>query len=88
MAESLFKFSVCGFDDKKNVVVDLQKVTHVNSTGLSILFRGYRKINDAGGKFILVNINDKLKNLLSITKLDTLFDIEVDRKAAMKSFMK
>jgi anti-anti-sigma factor len=73
-------------ENKNNILVDLKDVIYVNSTGLSILFRGYRTIDAAGGKFKLVNVKDKFRKLLSITKLDTLFEIEDSMKSALKSF--
>ncbi len=70
--------------NKKNIIVDLGEIEFTNSTGLSVLFRGYKVVEDAGGKFILVNLSTKLKNLLSITKLNTLFVIEENVETALK----
>ena len=72
--------------NKKNIVVDFSDVEYVNSTGLSILFRGYMAINNVGGKFKVANLNAKLNNLLMITKLNTLFDIEENLETAIKNF--
>ena len=71
--------------NKINIVVDFSDVEYVNSTGLSILFRGYLAIEKVGGKFMLANLNAKLNNLLSITKLNTLFDIEENIETAIIS---
>jgi anti-sigma B factor antagonist len=71
--------------NQKNIVVDFGDIKFINSTGLSILFRGYLAIENVGGKFKIVNLNSKLKNLLSITKLNTLFDIEENIETAIKS---
>ena len=73
-------------ENKTNIIVDLENVSYINSTGLSILFRGYRTIEAADGKFMLINVKDKFRKLLSITKLDTLFEIEKDMKSALKNF--
>ena len=73
-------------ENKLNIIVDLDDVKYINSTGLSILFRGYRTIDSNKGVFKLVNVNDKFKKLLSITKLDTLFDIEDTMSSAIDSF--
>ena len=74
--------------NKKNIIVDLGEITFVNSTGLSVLFRGYKAVEEAGGKFRVVNISNKLNNLLSITKLNTLFVIEENVETAIKSLSK
>lgn len=71
--------------NKKNIVVDLGEVSYTNSTGISILFRGHQAIKKVGGKFKLTNLNPKLKKLLLITKLNTLFDIEENIEQAIKS---
>ena len=72
-------------ENKKNIVVDLGDIKYVNSTGLSILFRAHRTIENEGGKFKIANLNAKLINLLSITKLNTLFDIEENVEAAINN---
>lgn len=70
--------------NKKNIIVDLGEIEFTNSTGLSVLFRGYKAVEDAGGKFMLVNLSTKLTYLLSITKLNTLFTIEKNVETAIK----
>ena len=70
--------------NKKNIIVDLSEIEFTNSTGLSVLFRGYKAVEDAGGKFMLVNLSTKLAYLLSITKLNTLFVIEKNVETAIK----
>jgi anti-anti-sigma factor len=72
-------------EDISNIIIDLEKVSYANSTGLSVLFNGYRKLDKRGGKFKLVNLNDKFKKLLSITKFDTLFEIHDNVGSAIKS---
>lgn len=71
--------------NKKNIIVDLSKIQYANSTGLSILFKGYQAVDKAGGNFRLVNLSSKLKNLLSITKLNTLFVVEENVETAIKN---
>lgn len=75
-------------EDEKNLVVDLEKVNYANSTGLSVLFSAYRKLDKAGGRIKLINLNKKFKKLLAITKFDTLFEIYDDLNSAVKSFPK
>ena len=73
-------------EDNNNIIVDLANVNYINSTGLSILFRGYRTIDSVNGVLKLVNVNDKFRQLLSITKLDTLFEIEESLNSAIDCF--
>ena len=44
-----------------------------------------KKIREAGGELRLANLNDDLKTLFELTKLDTLFQIAVNRDDALKS---
>ena len=75
--------------NKKNIVVDLGNLKYVNSTGIGIIIRGYTTVKNAGGNLKLANLNEKMKGLLSITKLNTIFDIyDTSDAAAVKSFNK
>ena len=69
-------------DNVRNIIIDTEKVTYANSTGLSVLFNAYRKLDKKGGKLIIINLNNKFKKLLSITKFDTLFEIYNDLESA------
>lgn len=69
----------------KNFIIDFGDIKYINSTGLSIIFRGYLSVHKSGGKYKIANLNPKLKNLLSITKLNTLFDIEESIEKAILS---
>ena len=71
--------------NKLNFIIDFADIKYINSTGLSIIFRGYLSISKAGGKLRIANLNAKLSNLLSITKLNTLFEIEKDIESAIES---
>ena len=73
-------------ENKLNFVVDLGKVKFVNSSGMGILIRGYTTITNAGGKFVLANINEKMKGLLSITKLSTIITVYDNVDEATKNF--
>jgi anti-sigma B factor antagonist len=71
--------------NKKKFIIDFADIKYINSTGLSIIFRAYLAIAKAEGKFKIANLNSKLNNLLSITKLNTLFEIEKDINSAILS---
>jgi anti-anti-sigma factor len=72
-------------ENEKNLIVDLEEVYYANSTGLSVLFGAYRKLDKVGGTIKLINLNKKFKKLLSITKFDTLFKIYDDLDTAVQS---
>lgn len=72
---------------KKNIVVDLSSVTHINSSGMGILISGYSKVKDNGGALKLANLTGKMKGLLSITKLNRIFETYNSVDEAVQSFI-
>ena len=72
--------------NKKRVVIDLAKVDWMNSTGLGILISSYTTLRNNEGELKLANVTDKIKSLLTITKLVTVFDAYDSIDDAVKSF--
>ncbi len=62
-------------EGKKNIIIDLSGVSYVNSTGVGMLIRNYTTVVNAGGKMKLAAINERMRGLLSITKLNQIFEI-------------
>jgi len=58
---------------KNNVVVDLSKVKFMNSSGLGMLISAMTTMRNAGGDLRLANVADRIRSLLMITKLITVF---------------
>ncbi len=71
---------------RKNVVVDLSKVTLMNSSGLGILVSGLTTITNAGGEMKICNPTDKIESLLIMTRLITIFDSYKSQDDAVSSF--
>jgi anti-sigma B factor antagonist len=86
------KFSHTLYDhlDKgeKNIVIDLGDVTYVNSSGLGILISGLTSMKKNGGDLKLANLNSKIEGLLSITKLNQIFQQFNTVEEAVKSYVK
>ena len=61
-------------ENKNHVVVDLGGVKFVNSSGIGILISGYTTMKNAGGDLKLANVNEKIGGVLSITKLNQVFE--------------
>ncbi len=61
-------------EDKKRVVIDLAEVDWMNSTGLGIMISCLKTVKESGGELKLSNVTEKIKSLLTITKLVTVFD--------------
>ena len=60
-------------DGKPNVVVDLSRVKFMNSSGLGMLISAMTTMRNGGGDLRLANVADRIRSLLMITKLITVF---------------
>jgi anti-sigma B factor antagonist len=72
---------------KKNLVVDLAKVDWMNSVGLGMLISALTTVRAGGGRMVLANI-EKIKQILVITRLITVFENYDSREAALAAFKK
>jgi len=72
-------------ENKKNVIVDLSDIGFVNSSGIGILVRGYTTMKNAEGELKLAGISDKVKGVLAITKLNSIFEQYTNVEEAAKS---
>src|SRR5687768_9579863 len=70
----------------KNILVNLANVTHVDSAGLGELVGAYTTMTKAGGSMKLIGLTRKLRDLLAITKLLTIFDTYDSEPEALKQF--
>ena len=59
----------------KKVVVDLEKVTYIDSSGLATLVEMLKRVKGQGGSLGLAGMTEKVRSLFEITKLDKLFTI-------------
>jgi len=73
-------------DNRKNVIVDMSDVGFVNSSGIGILVRGYTTMKNAEGDLKFAGISDKVKGVLAITKLNSVFEQYPNVEEAAKSF--
>jgi anti-sigma B factor antagonist len=70
----------------KKFLIDFAKTGYIDSSGLGVLVSLSKKIREQGGDLRLANLNDDLKTLFELTKLDTLFKIADTREKALGSF--
>ena len=62
-------------DGKTGVILDLTGVEFIDSTGLSVLLNGLRRVTRVRGSMVLACANPTVLRLFEITKLDSTFDI-------------
>jgi len=72
--------------DKKNIVVNLEKVSWINSTGLGILISGYTSVRRGGGDLVIMHASDRIESILYVTKLNLLFKSYESEESALSAF--
>ncbi len=70
----------------KNIIVNLERVKWVNSTGLGILISGYSTVRKNGGELKLLKVSERIENIFIVSKLYTVFESFEDEDEALKSF--
>jgi len=71
---------------KKDILLNLGDVSYVDSSGIGELVSSFTTVSNQGGRLKLLNLTKKLKELLAITKLLTVFDSYEDEEDALSSF--
>lgn len=56
-------------------ILDLSDARYINSQGIGVLITSYTKVKNKGGMLVLFNPSEQIKKLLSITKLDSVFQV-------------
>ncbi|MGA2905505.1 MAG: STAS domain-containing protein [Candidatus Korobacteraceae bacterium] len=70
----------------KNILLNLRDVRHIDSAGVGELMSCYTSVRNRGGHLKLMNLSKNVHNLLQITKLYTIFEVEDDEPKAVDSF--
>jgi anti-sigma B factor antagonist len=68
------------------IILNLEKVDYIDSTGLGALVMGYTTLRKAGGALKLLNLSRRNIELIVFTKLETVFEIFDDELDAVNSF--
>lgn len=70
----------------RKFLIDFAGTGYIDSSGLGVLVGLSKKIREQGGDLRLASLNEDLRTLFELTKLDTLFHIANDRGEALASF--
>jgi len=70
----------------KKIILNLAKVDYIDSSGVGELVGSFTTVRNAGGELKLLNLTQKVHDVLHVTKLYTVFDIKDDEFTAIKSF--
>jgi anti-sigma B factor antagonist len=72
--------------DQKKIILNLAGVDYIDSSGVGELVANFTAVRNAGGELKLLNLTQKVQDVLYVTKLATVFDIKDDEFHAVKSF--
>lgn len=73
-------------EGKKKIILNLANVDYIDSSGVGELVGSFITVRNAGGELKLLNLTQKVHDVLHVTKLYTVFDIRDDEFTAVKSF--
>lgn len=73
-------------DGKKKILLNLSGVRYIDSSGIGELIANYTTVSKDGGQMKLLNLTDKVQDLLVITKLLTVFDVYEEEGKALSEF--
>ena len=71
---------------RDRILLNLSKVVYVDSCGLGNMVSGYNRVRRAGGQIKLLNLTAGVRDVMTITKLVTVFDVFEEESAALKSY--
>jgi len=70
----------------KNILLNLAQISYIDSSGVGELVSAFTSVKNAGGELKLLNLTQKVHDLLQITKLYTVFDIWDNEASAIGAF--
>lgn len=73
-------------NNERRILLNLGEVTYIDSSGLGELVSAFTAVRAKGGELKLLNLTRKVHDLLQITKLYTVFDVQEDEANAIASF--
>ncbi len=70
----------------KKLLLNLSEVTYIDSSGIGELVSGFTTVTNHGGALKLLKLTKRVKDLLQITKLYTVFEVHEEEASAVRSF--
>jgi anti-sigma B factor antagonist len=71
---------------QRKIVLNLYDVDYIDSSGIGELVSGYTTVRNAEGEMKLLHLTKRVHDLLQITRLFTVFDVQSDEESALRSF--
>ena len=70
----------------KKLLLNLSDVSYIDSSGIGEMVSGFTTVTNHGGQLKLLGLSKRVKDLLQITKLYTVFEVFDDEASAVRSF--
>lgn len=70
----------------KKILLNLSDVSYIDSSGIGEMVSGFTTVTNHGGQLKLLGLSKRVKDLLQITKLYTVFEVFDDEAGAVRSF--
>ncbi|HKS82231.1 MAG TPA: STAS domain-containing protein [Candidatus Acidoferrales bacterium] len=70
----------------RKILINLFDVDYIDSSGIGELVSAYTTVRSAGGELKLLNLTRRVHDILQITRLFTVFDVQSEEEVALRSF--
>src|SRR6266403_1568115 len=70
----------------KKILLNLSEVSYIDSSGIGEMVSGFTTVTNHGGQLKLLGLSKRVKDLLQITKLYTVFEVFEDEASAVRAF--
>ena len=71
---------------QRKILLNLGEVSYIDSSGIGELVSGFTTVTNQGGQLKLLGLTKRVKDLLRITKLYTVFDVHDNEASAVRAF--
>jgi anti-sigma B factor antagonist len=71
---------------RRKILINLEEVDYIDSAGIGEMVGAYTIVRGAQGELKLINLTKRVKDLMQITRLLTVFDVSDDEATAVRSF--
>ena len=71
---------------EKKILLSLSDVDYIDSSGIGEMVSAYTTVRNAGGELKLLHLTKRVHDILQITRLFTVFDVQTDEAVAVRAF--
>ena len=73
-------------DGSYNLLLDLEKLTYINSTGLGLLMATFRQVRQHQGDLVIAKMSDKITNIFNLLGFSRLISTYATEEEALQKF--